>query len=502
MSATAAADVDLTPAIGGGNLDLEAPLRVTAALSGFELATVDPFLPDDLHDLRGRIEGRADVAGTVAAPRVSGETHLRDGALTVVPMRRRYTAIEMDAWADPDRIVLENLSVTAGAGSVQLDGAAVRQGETYEAKLRMRAERFPLEQPGVPRMSIDAAAETRATLGAGETDVHVSMGATRIDVKGTNVPAPEPIPASDRVVVLDDSPTAETPPPAPLATNAAAPDPAVDDGPPAHEDVPDGETPSGQTRVRVVLAEPLEIRGPGVDIAFNGGIGLESGPGGTFTSGSLTNRGGHFELLSNRFVIQDAIVTLPPSGEPVPFVDIEAMTQLGEYEITARITGRVTRPKLELSSEPAASESTIFGMLVSGTSTPAEGPEAAKQAAALLATFASPALARQLNDALYVDSISLGVGDSAAQPVLSVGKNLSRTVDVQTRYQFGADPLDRTRNKAEVGLRYRFKPRWSVETYFGDAPAGGAGVFWGRSFDRDRPKRGEEDPGPDIEGDE
>lgn len=207
------------------------------------------------------------------------------------------------------------------------------------------------------------------------------------------------------------------------------------------------------------------------------------GPKGVATTGTLDAERGTFELLSNQFTVTRGVVTIPPGNDVIPFIDLIATTQIDEYEITASIKGRVTRPEFHLTSVPAADEATIFGMLVSGTSNPEQGPNAAKQAASVLAAFSNPALQRKLSEKVGVDKVGLSFGETASQPILTVGKHLAKDVYVETQYQFGADPSDPTTNKAQVDLRYRFAPQWSLETYFGDAPAGGLGVFWGRSYD-------------------
>ena len=82
----------------------------------------------------------------------------------------------------------------------------------------------------------------------------------------------------------------------------------------------------------------------------------------------------------------------------------------------------------------------------------------------------------------------MSFGDNLSQPIFKVGKNLSKNVYVETRYQANVPAHDKSTNDAELGARYRFKPNWSLETYFGNRASGGVDVYWGRSYDIKRHK--------------
>jgi autotransporter translocation and assembly factor TamB len=99
--------------------------------------------------------------------------------------------------------------------------------------------------------------------------------------------------------------------------------------------------------------------------------------------------------------------------------------------------------------------------------------------------MSNPALQRQLNERLHIDRVGVGFGESTEQPILSAGKNVTKKVYVESQYHHNAP---RRENRAELRVQYRFAPRWSVETFFGDAAAGGVDLFWGRAFDS-KPKR-------------
>jgi autotransporter translocation and assembly factor TamB len=130
-------------------------------------------------------------------------------------------------------------------------------------------------------------------------------------------------------------------------------------------------------------------------------------------------------------------------------------------------------------------QSEIFTVLVTGSAdTDSADPEEVEaKAASVLAAMSNPALQRQLNEKLHVDRVGVGFGESTEQPILSAGKNVTKKVYVETQYHHNAP---RRENRAELRVEYRFATRWSVETFFGDAAAGGVDLFWGRAFDSKR----------------
>ena len=146
------------------------------------------------------------------------------------------------------------------------------------------------------------------------------------------------------------------------------------------------------------------------------------------------------------------------------------------------VRGPASRPDFELSSVPALPQSEIFTILVTGTTDTqgADSDEVQNKAAAILAAMSNGSLQRQLDERLGVDKLGVGFGDSTEQPILSVGKNITRDVYAETEYHHNAP---QNVNRVQLDVEYAFAPRWSLETFFGDAAQGGISVFWGLSFD-------------------
>jgi len=173
-------------------------------------------------------------------------------------------------------------------------------------------------------------------------------------------------------------------------------------------------------------------------------------------------------------------VTLPDDGSLDPYLDLEAVSVLAEAEVTVTVRGRLSRPALEFSSNPALTEYQILTLLVTGSTEIGEGDgDVAAKAASLLAAVSNPQLQTQLNQRLGLDRVSIGFGETIDQPILTVGKRFHRDVYVETEYHHNA-PEDQ--NTTQLAIEYAIRRRWSLEGFFGDAAVGAVGIYWTRSF--------------------
>ncbi|MCA9540551.1 MAG: translocation/assembly module TamB domain-containing protein, partial [Myxococcales bacterium] len=69
--------------------------------------------------------------------------------------------------------------------------------------------------------------------------------------------------------------------------------------------------------------------------------------------------------------------------------------------------------------------------------------------------------------------------DEAVEPIVTVGKRLTPRLYVETLYHHNAPPET---NEKEVRARYRFAPKWSLETSYGDAGQGLVELYWTTRF--------------------
>ncbi|MEX1362763.1 MAG: translocation/assembly module TamB domain-containing protein, partial [Nannocystaceae bacterium] len=440
-------------------------VRVSGRLSAptLPLSMLEVLLPEDLYDVRGTASIEASAEGTVARPALAGQVKILDASAVVVPLRQRIEGLQLAVSLEDRRVVLRELSLRGGRGSARARGQAQLEPDgSVQANATLVADRLPVRRPGLPFLEISTEVSTTARIDPTHTAVSVELRDSQVDVISTNVAEAKPIPESSTVRYVADL-DAQTP-----AWSGRA------------RGGPQG--PPSTSAFELTLVDPLRIRGPAVDMSWTGTLHADGRGDRLSARGSLEARDGFFELIDNRFVIERGKVTIPESSELRLFADIAAAAQVDDVEVTATIRGALPRPELTLTSTPSLTDSQIFALLLTGNANfdAADPDQVEAQAAALLTAFTSPALQRQLNDRLRVDRIGLGVGESTNQPILSVGKNLSRKVYAETQYHHNAPERQ---NRAELRVRYRFAPRWSLETFVGDAAVAGLDVFWSKAFD-------------------
>ncbi len=444
---------------------------VRADIDDIDLRNVAAFAPRQVQGLAGRLDAHAVVDGTFGAPRIDGKLELRDGEATIVPARQHVEDVALSLVATNEAIDVRRLHLRSAGGSVDGSGhVGFTDGAGMRGNVSLKIDQIPIRSPGLPRMAFTGKVDTQLDATADRLGVGVTVARARVDVFTSKIKAARPIATNDHVafVDLDAAPDDET-----AAGDTSAPPP------------PPPQTDTGRTvRVRVELTDPVAIVGPSIDMTWGGEIETTTSPSGTTAAdGALEAARGGFALLGNDFDITRGTVTLPEDGSNVPFLDLAATTTVDGVDITATIRGALPKPELVLSSSPAMSQSEVFTILVTGSADTADADpdEVEAKAAGVLAAMTNPALQQQLNDTLHVDKVGVGFGETTDQPVLTVGKRINRKVYAETQYHHNAP---KTKNRAELRVEYDFAPRWSIETFFGDAAAGGVDLFWGRAFDR------------------
>lgn len=445
------------------------PVELQLAAKGVPLDFLGKVLPTQLYRVGGQLDVDASATGTVGRPVFAGQATVAEGSATVVALRQRFEKFSASLSFANDGITLTRLAANSGRGSLSATGGVGFSDGEATGTLAVQLDAVPAQRPGLPRLEITSNIDASLRASSERAKVTVQLKGSRVDVLSGNVDAAKSIPTSPRVEYVTQlavaRPSSDTPEQSPSSDAA--------------------EESSLPVELRVSLVDPLRIRGPAVDMSWEGSIAATSDDRGVVASGAFDSTEGFFELVSNRFTLERGRITVPEGDEIQLFADIVANANVGDVGVRAAIRGPLPRPELALTSTPALTESQIFTLLVTGSANfdEADPAQVQAQAASVLAALASPALQRQLNERLRVDRIGVGVGETTDEPIFIVGKNLTRRLYAETQYHHNAP---RNVNRAELRVRYRFAPRWSLETFVGDAAAAGVDVLWGRSFDSER----------------
>jgi len=121
------------------------------------------------------------------------------------------------------------------------------------------------------------------------------------------------------------------------------------------------------------------------------------------------------------------------------------------------------------------SETTVGGTTSStaSTSTPAFSAQDAGMAAAM--AVANRVFEEKLGEKMPLDSLTL---DTTA---VTAGKQLSNRIFVLYTRRFDARP-EKGENTDEVRVQYHLTQRWTLESRYGNAGAGGASLMWQKDY--------------------
>lgn len=458
----------------------DVPIDAQLSAEEFPMRALSPALPEALYGPEGELTLRATASGTLGNPEFGGITRIENGEITVVPLLQEFDDIQLAAHFEGGDIVIDELRSETGSGSVSVEGGIHLARGNTRGHLYVHANKFPVIRSGLPIMTVDAEIDAELDATAELTRIDVEIHDSFVDVLGQGRDQPSKIPTSEDVTFVDA-----------LAVPERKKEPGTTKTPIVPKEM----------RISLSIREPVLIRGNQADMAWDGAVKVVRRNEEVGVEGAFEAERGWFELLGNEFRLERGRVTLPERGEIDPYLDIEATTDTPEAVVTVNIEGRASRPELRLSSSPPMTDSQIFSLLVTGTAD-ADGQEGDVQAkaASLLVSFQNPALQRFLRSSIGVDRVAVGFGETVEQPIVTVGKRITRELYAETSYHHNAPPDE---NQAEASLEYTFAPpHWVFRTYFGTAAEGGLGVWWRNRFGGPKKDEGDEElPEEDDEGD-
>lgn len=449
-----------------GGLKISSPINALAAV----ITT--------LRDGDGTISGDVSWTGTLVAPRFSGVVGTQGAALTLINLHRRLSEVaakvefsgEQAAWEISGKSAPGTADASGTARFVPKAGQAggsIWSGWDAEVKGDAQMVKFPFVQRDFPLGLIDSTLHLEATASQAETQVGLTIGKTELALIDERLPRIETIPTNKDVVFAEE-----------VIGQASK-----------HR--------RGLTFV-VVADEGVHVVGQGAEATVSGQISVKRRDPIVEVDGGLkVEPGGVFTLFDNSFSISSGVVTVAEGNllrparlgengarEPAPMEPIVTLAAQSEVEgthVLVRLDGSMQRPTLTLASLPAVPEYQIMTLLVTGRVDAVDDRDGdvRKAVGRLVDRYHNPSLRRQLFDRIGVDKVGLGFASSITNPILTVGKQLSRSLYVETVYRHGvASDI----NMMEGHIEKRLSPQWTVDTTFGEAAEGRVGLFWRKKF--------------------
>lgn len=443
-------------------------VRVSAALSNFEIRPLLAAVRGPIGDLSGKLNGNMKVNLVDQSVDATGNVRLSQGRLLIPVLGRDIRDIQLDLLARPGRIDIEGVNARFGRGRFE-GGGSLAYGD--QGNLELKVDLNVPSRDSIPILSEGreiAEVAGRVTLkGTGDENgawnSTIDLNQLRIDINeegGTDVGAIEG-PDYLEVGYRGDHGV--------FQTYEAPPEEPVGMGPQPEP-----------MRFRVNLGRDVWVyRGRSTFAALEGSLDLELGRQ-VNIEGKLQIPEGRIDVMGRVFEVEPSTVTFTGDTPPDPEVVAEAAWQSPSgHVITASFRGPVTSGTMQLKSEPPLSYGEILNVLLFDDPTGAGDSEGSTSASSVAGTLAGAGLGRTLSDLtdLNIQTSVQTTESGASRP--EVGVRLSPRFAFQVSYN--PQPvisLSEPPDQATVSLDWRISKRWSLDTSLGDQGSVSADLGW------------------------
>jgi translocation and assembly module TamB len=318
-----------------GNLDL----RVSGTV---DLAMANPILAAGGRRVRGRLTPDITIAGTIAAPRVTGTAQLADGEVEDAVAGLHISNITARVQGDGNTLRITQFSAKAGPGTIGGGGSigVLAPGLPLDLTLTARNAR-PLSSDLITA-DLDADLTIRGEA-MGQLTVAGSLRVRRADLR-----IPERLPSS--IAVLPISVPGAKPPPPSASVSVVTLNLTLD------------------------APEQIFVRGRGLDVEFGGSMKLTGTAAQLQAIGSLNLRRGVLSLAGHALDFSEGAITFNGGSITDPAIRLVANSTSGNVVATLTVGGTAHNPKITLSSVPDLPQDEVLAHLLFGKGVGALGP--------------------------------------------------------------------------------------------------------------------------------
>jgi translocation and assembly module TamB len=320
---------DATDFNASGSVQLDTPNAIDIHADGSaNLHLIETF--DHDFTSRGRVQLKAAATGTLSQPSIDGQLEITRGSISYINLPSGLSEINGTLLFNQHEMKVQSLTARTGGGLVTVTGSA----NLYERQLRfdlgVKGQDVRLRYP--PGVSSTANLDLRYAGSVGSSTLSGDITVTKLSVT----------PGFDFANYLARSEQT----PALVPTNTLLSHIGLD--------VHITTTPELQMQtssVRLSGDADLRVRGSVQTPAVLGRADI--------LEGEIYFNGAKYQLQ------RGDIVFLDPSSI-VPVLDLQANTQIRDYDITLRVTGDARRPTVNFQSEPPLPSADIIALLALG----------------------------------------------------------------------------------------------------------------------------------------
>ncbi len=425
--------------------------------SDLDIGLLSPFLLGIARDLHGRVTLHAEASGDPWQPRLSGALTLREGSVRIPALGQTFAPIEAVLRAQQDTIRIESLSLgSADGGRAELSGhigLAALLPKTLDA--RMTLDALGLVRTGGTRVKVDGSIALEGPLEALRFAGDLSLRESRFGVPQKDDPL------AREIRILRSS-----------SDGAALADGA---GKPAL-----WQRSSGTLRLQV--PSNTWIRGAGAELELSGAIELRKQPlEEPRFFGALDVVRGQYRFSGRTLEVETGRATFTGGSKIDPQLDVRATTDVDEYHIVLQLTGPLSNPNLQPTSDPSLPRNDVLALLLFGSRSRDAGPEKALALDLALAQLgqdlAADQLSSRISSYLPFDTFRVGMAEDGNGAKLEVGRYLRK--DVFVRYE---QTLGTKGTSDAIVLEWRFSPTFRIESSTSTKSGTGADLIWRKDY--------------------
>lgn len=444
---------------GGGSVGLSGtrPLDLTVTGS-LPFKALSPVLSAQGLDMSGTASLNAKVAGSAAAPAVTGQIRSSDAKLTDVRRNLAVRNMQIAIDLDHSRAAISRLTGTLSTGgTVSVSGTVgILPGSGFPADLTVTLDKAAYVDGKVVSTVADGTVTLTGPLtGGAKVAGRVTLGRSAITV-------PQKLPASLAKINVQHR------------NESAA---VASQNKVVMERQGAGGNASSSSAIAldlVVSAPKIFVQGRGIDAELGGDLTLRGTASDPVVSGGFKMVRGRMTILSRRLDFTSGTISF--AGDFTPTLDMKASTESDSTTIIVSVEGSANDPAITFSSNPSLPQDEVLAQLIFRQSMSRLSVLQIAQladAAAQLAGGRSTSLLQGLQSNLGVDDLDV-TSDETGQAKVKAGKYLNDRTYIQVEQ--GSNSGSKASINLDVGRGIKLKGE------AGSDGAGAAGIYYEKEY--------------------
>ncbi|WP_445599936.1 translocation/assembly module TamB domain-containing protein [Azospirillum sp. A39] len=423
--------------------------RVDAAVTGnVQLAQFNDLLATTGDRMAGRIGLNVTVGGTLDDPAVGGTVTIADARYENRASGAVLTGIDGRIVGSGDVFRIESLGGrTPGGGGFRVAGTVAPAADQV-FDLTVTLNDAALLQTDLVSAAFDADLTLTGTL-----DRSVLAGPIRIVRANVRIPDSSPPEVVDLDVVE-------------VGRGRRAPVPERKPGQPEAATAPAADNAAFTLALDMTVAarNQIFVRGRGLDAQFSGDLRIGGTADRPAVDGRLVMVRGDLDVLGQTFGFQRGIIAFDGNWPVDPGLDLVAQATANDVTAEIQVSGRASRPQIELSSPQGLPQDEVLARVLFGKPlnrlSAFEAVQIARSAADLAGVGGGAGFVDRLREGLGIDRLEFVQGTNGSPGGVEAGRYVSDRVYVgieqgigpaQSRARVEVDVTDNIKAEAGVG---------------------------------------------------